>query len=1257
MQKPSKRSQPALALSCALASILIAGLIAGLIADWPLPAVKADKSIGSPAASPAASDKITTDSAGSLPTLQGAAAREYLERQGLYASLGEAMRAARYSINSQQAKLTASDAAAGDNFGSAVAISGETAVVGSLGDDDAGGNSGSVYVFVRTGTLWSQQQKLTASDAQGGDQFGSSVAINGETIVVGAPFDNPAGVFSGSAYVFKRTGTVWSEQQKLTASDAAAQDDFGGSVGISGETIVVGAYLDNDAGSNSGSAYVFVRTGTTWSQQQKLTAGDAAAEDLFGYSVAINGETIVVSAWLDDDAGGIDQGSAYVFVRAGTAWSQQAKLTAGDAAAGDRFGSVVAIDAETIVVGSPENDDAGGDSGSAYVFVRTGTVWSEQQKLTAGDAAAGDLFGWSVGISGETVVVGAHLDDDASSNSGSAYAFVRAGTVWSQQQKLTASDAAGGDRLGISVGISGEAIVVGASLDDDAGGSSGSAYVFAFAGPRTWAQQAKATASDAQAGDRFGAAIAISGETAVVGAPFDDNAGGNSGSAYVFVRTGTVWSQQQKLTASDAAGGDRFGWSVGIDAETIVVGAPNDDDAGGSSGSAYVFARTGTVWSQQQKLTASDAAADDWFGWSVGISGETIVVGALFDDDAGGNSGSAYVFMRTGAVWSQQQKLTASDAAGNDNFGNEVGISGETVVVGAPFDDNAGGSSGSAYVFVRTGTVWSQQQKLTASDAGAGDSFGSALAIDAETIVVGAQFDDDAGGNSGSAYVFVRTGAVWSQQQKLTASDAAGNDNFGYSVGISGETVVVSALQDADAGFGSGSAYVFVRTGAVWSQQQKLTASDAAAGDSFGSSAAIGGETIVIGASFDDDAGSDSGSAYVFVLDNPVLNSPPLITPAAITRQQGAAASSSQIATANDADQPLDTLTVTVDGGPIATSNGVTISGISVDASGAVAANVVADCTASNATFTLTVTDNQGDAANATLTVNVTANTPPALGDYLNTTVTVGGSATITPASPPSDNISISSVTVTAPGFTGAATVNPTTGVVSISGAGPVGGFLVSVKATDDCGAMTTKTFTLTVAADTCGIIVNPATLPQPYVGVPYARILSATPFGNYTFSVSAGQIPPGLQLVTVFGITSIAGLPATPGVYNFTIKAKKNNSECEATRSYTLTIPATVVPILECVQRNQNGSWTARFGYDNSTGAAAAIPVGSKNYFTPGSRNRGQATVFQPGRVNNAFSVTFSRSRGSNLAIWYLRGPDGVLRPVNVWTTSIGCP
>lgn len=204
-------------------------------------------------------------------------------------------------------------------------------------------------------------------------------------------------------------------------------------------------------------------------------------------------------------------------------------------------------------------------------------------------------------------------------------------------------------------------------------------------------------------------------------------------------------------------------------------------------------------------------------------------------------------------------------------------------------------------------------------------------------------------------------------------------------------------------------------------------------------------------------------------------------------------------------------------------------------------------------------------------------------------------------------------------------------------------------------GRTATATLVVTGGGNTCGITINPATLRQPYLALPYLELLSAQPSGSYVFSVSAGALPPGLQLVTAFGVSSIAGIPTKPGTYSFTIKAKKVNSACEATRSHTLTVAATVVPILQCVSRNANRTYTARFGYDNSTAAVVSIPVGSANYFAPGAQNRGQVTVFQPGRVNNAFSVTFA-ANGSDLGIWFLRGPDGQLRPLTVTTVSLSC-
>eukprot|EP01046_Picozoa_sp_COSAG06_P033281 COSAG06_NODE_3388_length_5413_cov_5.771359_4_plen_612_part_00 len=394
-----------------------------------------------------------------------------------------------------QAKLTADDAAAGDYFGSSVAIADGVAIVGAYGDDDGGSDAGSAYIFARdeSGGGWSQVAKLTADDA-GNDQFGYSVAIADGVAIVGAYADDDAGSWSGSAYIFARdeSGGGWSQVAKLTADDAAGNDRFGFSVAIADGVAIVGAYGDDDAGWRSGSAYIFARdeSGGGWSQVAKLTADDAAEDDHFGRSVAIADGVAIVGAAGDDDAGSWS-GSAYIFARdeSGGGWSQVAKLTADDAAVGDMFGVSVAIADGVAIVGAYGDGDAGSQSGSAYIFARdeSGGGWSQVAKLTADDAAAGDRFGFSVAIADGVAIVGAHWDDDGGSDSGSAYIFARdeSGGGWSQVAKLTADDAAADDWFGFSVAIADGVAIVGAPQDDDGGSNSGSAHLFECCGTTT----------------------------------------------------------------------------------------------------------------------------------------------------------------------------------------------------------------------------------------------------------------------------------------------------------------------------------------------------------------------------------------------------------------------------------------------------------------------------------------------------------------------------------------------------------------------------------------------------------------------------------------------------------------------------------------------------------------------------------------------------------------------------------------------------
>jgi hypothetical protein len=719
------------------------------------------------------------------------------------------------------------------------------------------------------------QAKLVPPPSQAGesDHFGGSVAISGDTALVGAPNHRNTNGTTGSAYAFVRSGASWTLQQMLPSPTLGNSGYFGTSVAIDGDTALIGAPGSSLTGSSStGSAYVFVRSGSSWSMQQQLLASDRAAADTFGSSVSLDVDTALVGSPLDDNPKGTDAGAAYAFVRSGTSWSQQRKFTALDGANGDSFGQAVALSLDTALIGASLDDTTAGGSnaGSAHVYTRTGTSWTFQQKLTAPDAAAGDQFGNAVALSGETALIGAWGDDNAhGAGAGSAYVFLRSGTTWSLQQQLTASDGATDDVFGSAVALEGDTAVVGAQYDDTLRGASGSAYVFTRSGT-AWSLQRKLTAPDGRGGDAFGSSVALGGDTVLAGAPYDDTAGvRDGGSAYVFVRSDTSWSSQQKLELAEGAlTDDAFGKSVALSGDTALVGSPDDDTATNGvtfrAGSAYVFVRSGTTWSLQQKLTALDGGTRDGFGGSVALSGDTALIGSPADDtSAGADAGSAYVFVRIGTSWGLRAGFFG---AAGDAFGSSVALEGDTAVVGAPADDTAAGANaGSAYVFTRNITDWNPQQRLTAPGSAAGDAFGSSVASSADTALVGAPLDDIPQGGGldplpdvGSAYAFVRSGTSWSFQRRF--SRGVDFDRFGTSVGLNGETALVGAPYDDNAnGTDAGSAYVFVRSVTSWSLQQMLMAS----GGVFGRSVALETDTALIG-SQDSTLHTGAGAAHVF---------------------------------------------------------------------------------------------------------------------------------------------------------------------------------------------------------------------------------------------------------------------------------------------------------------------------------------------------------------------------------------------------------
>ena len=372
-------------------------------------------------------------------------------------------------------KITPGDPVMGDQFGSNLAISGDTAAVtAAIGNSFSIHKGGLVYVFVRGESGWVQQQKLSGEPETQNSSFGVGLAIDGDTIVVGDQNVVSGGALTGAAYVFQRQGTVWSLQQKLIPDQGGPDAEFGSfgqTIAIQGDTIIVGAPLYNIASNFAGAAFVYVRSGGTWTQTQKLTASDMAAEAVMGVSVAISGDTAVFGA-VGDSINGRNSGAAYVFRRQNGVWNQQQKLKAHDPSENALFGQSVSASGDIIVVGAPGDIVGSHTFGAAYIFRRGNAGWTNEKKLLSRDSDAVDGYGWAVAVDGNTIVVGHFGDQDVAIVGGAAYVYqLNGNSGWSLKQKLIASDTAHFHNFGFRVAISGETILIGAHGDDRGGGA------------------------------------------------------------------------------------------------------------------------------------------------------------------------------------------------------------------------------------------------------------------------------------------------------------------------------------------------------------------------------------------------------------------------------------------------------------------------------------------------------------------------------------------------------------------------------------------------------------------------------------------------------------------------------------------------------------------------------------------------------------------------------------------------------------------
>ncbi|CCO20397.1 predicted protein [Bathycoccus prasinos] len=933
----------------------------------------------------------------------------------------------------QYLKLTASDGAYGDSFGTSIAFDGNTALIGAIGDDDSGSDSGSVYVFTRTGTddsTWTETKKLTASDGEENDHFGTSIAFDGNTALIGAHGDDDNYSDSGSVYVFTRTGTddsTWTETKKLTVSDDEEEDYwgdypsyFGRSIAFDGNTALIGATgIDHpgDLKCYSAAVYVFTRTGTddsTWTETKKLTASDGACRDSFGRLIAFDGITALIGAIGVDDNGS-DSGSVYVFTRTGTddsTWTETKKLTASDGEENDHFGPSIAFDGNTALIKNYGDDGNGYESGSVYVFSSNNVLLSQNSgslvfrdynptrytdflcNSTLGICAAPcyEYAPFSI-LNSRISIQSSALHSVSDSCDGTGFS-VKYGTKYCTTDPSKAAayfdcrkNAIGTTSLcefaklnapfectapcfeyaPFANGVPIEATILNSVPDNtcDATGYSvkdGSKFctnlnattisnyfecraneigveaiceftksnapyecqrkvplpplqrlslayantlilysglASLFAGYMYRVVSKSVEEENTREMNKFDVKKSIQkalpvlvpdGFYQIKKMPF---IGSNTSTAFfttvLYFLSALAFCGLLYLYSSDSQSINESTitkeWNLnGYDSCIPLQGDPRYNiyknystcltDTTLKLDVSNLVPSTETKSIEQSEyilggFMCKPKQIDDHYGITasfdecVDLLDKTVDPSSLIEPYSGDPTLIHFP--------QQYLKLTASDGAYGDSFGTSIAFDGNTALIGAIGVDDNGSDSGSVYVFTRTGTddsTWTETKKLTVSDGENSDIFGSSIAFDGNTALIGATWD-----RSVAVYVFTRTGtddSTWTETKKLTASDGAYGNSFGTSIAFDGNTALIGATLDD-----AGSVYAFTRTGtddSTWTETKKLTASDGEENDHFGTSIAFDGNTALIGVynyvlSYGGSGGftsDSSGSVYVF---------------------------------------------------------------------------------------------------------------------------------------------------------------------------------------------------------------------------------------------------------------------------------------------------------------------------------------------------------------------------------------------------------
>lgn len=1064
----------------------------------------------------------------------------------------------------------------GSEFGFAAAVDGNLSVIGSPGDDVYGAvNCGQahLYDFTSGSRLFTFSNPTPAA----GDAFGRAVAISGNLVVIGSYLDDAGATDAGVVHVFDAsTGGLL---RTIANPQPNAFDYFGSSVAISGNRVVVGAFLDDTIAVDGGAAYVF--DATTGALERTLSHPAAADFDYFGAAVAISGNIVVVGN-SRGDVGAIDAGAAFVF-DASTGLLMQT-FTNPTPANFDYFGHAVAISGDTVAVGAYRDDTGTTNSGAAYTFsLSSGNLLHTYINPSPG---AGDNFGFALGINGSSLVIGAYRDDAGGTDSGLAYQFNAAnGSLVRTLNNPTPSP---GDFYGASIAVGANAFIVTAYWDDAVALDAGTSYTYSLS---TGQVQHAISSPVASASNYFGYSVATSGEWVATGAYLDDASGIDSGTVYI--HNGAAGSLVRALTNPTPAAYDNFGYSVAMSNSLVVVGAPRDDANASDSGAVHIFdAISGNLI---RSITNPTPGVSDFFGFSVAISGDMVAVSAHRDDTLATDAGTVYLF--DGPSGLLLSTIANPTPAASDNFGYAISMSHDAILIGAPFDDTGATDAGAAYIF--SVEAASLEQSLINPAPAANDNFGISVSLYHNSAVIGAPNDMINNLRSGAAYIYeANTGNL---QHTLLDPFPNNGNGFGVSLDLNYQVVAVGA-NTADRPFvDAGSVVIYSLSSGEFLRE--LQAAGVATGDSFGLSVSVGYEFIVVGAPQHDGLTTDRGSAYLFTAYN---NTAPVAVPGGPYHLQEGVPLSLDASGSSDGQDPQSALTYEWD----LDFDGTTFQ---PDATG-IAPQVSFPDEIPSRTIALRVTDTRGVQSIASTTLSV-ANVSPQLTIASNSVSTSEGGVAEnmgTFADVPADVVQLSASRGSI-----SDTGNGTWSWSFVPSDGPDDSGAVIITATDNDGGQTSVAFQLDVSNLPPQIQViqssltvlsgdqvsNSGTYSDPGVDVVAlaASIGDITDLGNgqFTWTHTALSTDPAMVTITATDSDGDVGTVSfTLDVFRITanqssVTAEEGSSLQNAGR-YRMEAAASVVlsASIGTIVDNADGTWSWSRGTDDGPDDSGPVTV-----------------------------------------------------------------